>query len=174
MHIVSHDFDMKGVTPDKVVSIESKEDGVRHDIYLWTTPLKKEPENDTSCVRVSRRIGLSCSPPRSFPPRAGFSPPGAKLEKLVGGSAFTEGPVADAQGNVYFTDQPNDRILKWSIEGKLSTFMQPCGRSNGRSAASKETSGRAADAKNEMWRIDPAGKATVVIKDYQGQTAQRS
>jgi ribosomal protein L11 methylase PrmA len=41
-HIVSHDFDMKGVTPDKVVSIESKEDGVRHEIYLWTTPLKKE------------------------------------------------------------------------------------------------------------------------------------
>jgi hypothetical protein len=34
---------MKGVTPDKVVSIESKEDGVRHEIYLWTTPLKKEP-----------------------------------------------------------------------------------------------------------------------------------
>ena len=41
-HIVSHDFDMKGVTPEKVVTIESKEDGVRHEIYLWTTPLKKE------------------------------------------------------------------------------------------------------------------------------------
>ena len=57
--------------------------------------------------------------------------PGAKLEKLAGGFAFTEGPAADAQGNVFFTDQPNDRILKWSTDGKLSTFMQPCGRSNG-------------------------------------------
>ena len=28
-------------------------------------------------------------------------------------------------GNVYFTDQPNDRILKWSVDGKLSTFVQP-------------------------------------------------
>ena len=57
--------------------------------------------------------------------------PGAKLEKLAGGFEFTEGPAADAQGNVFFTDQPNDRILKWSIEGKLSTFMKPCGRANG-------------------------------------------
>src|SRR5204863_2015731 len=35
--------------------------------------------------------------------------PGAKLAKLAGGFAFTEGPAADAQGNVFFTDQPNDR-----------------------------------------------------------------
>ncbi|MCL4195103.1 MAG: methyltransferase domain-containing protein [Thermoguttaceae bacterium] len=38
--IVSHDFDMRGVTPDKVVELD--EDGESHTIYLWTTPLKKE------------------------------------------------------------------------------------------------------------------------------------
>ena len=42
--IVSHDFDMKGVKPDQVVTVNSSEDGVDHRIYLWTTPLKKEPE----------------------------------------------------------------------------------------------------------------------------------
>ena len=57
--------------------------------------------------------------------------PGARLEKLAAGFLFTEGPTSDAKGNVYFTDQPNDRIMVWSTEGKLSTFMQPCGRSNG-------------------------------------------
>ena len=57
--------------------------------------------------------------------------PGAKVEKLADGFKFTEGPAADADGNVYFTDQPNDRIMKWSTDGKLSTFLQPCGRSNG-------------------------------------------
>ena len=61
----------------------------------------------------------------------GIVAPGVELEKLAGDFKFTEGPIADAQGNVYFTDQPNDRILKWSIDGQLSTFMQPCGRSNG-------------------------------------------
>src|SRR5229473_1396412 len=57
--------------------------------------------------------------------------PGATLQKLAGGFMFTEGPAADADGNVFFTDQPNNRILKWSTDGKLTTFLKPCGRSNG-------------------------------------------
>ncbi len=45
--VVSHDFDMEGVKPDKVVKIDaSKEDGVGHTIYLWTTPLKKEKKSE--------------------------------------------------------------------------------------------------------------------------------
>jgi len=40
--IVSHDFDMAGVTPDKVIKVDSKEDNRQHTVYLWTTPLKKE------------------------------------------------------------------------------------------------------------------------------------
>ena len=39
--IVSHNFDMKGVQPDKVVEIDSNEDDDEHNIYLWTSPLKK-------------------------------------------------------------------------------------------------------------------------------------
>ncbi len=43
--IVSHDFDMEGVKPDKVVKMRAKNDRGderEHTIYLWTTPLKKE------------------------------------------------------------------------------------------------------------------------------------
>ena len=41
--IVSHDFDMEGVKPDKVVEIKtSDQNWNEHTIYLWTTPLKKE------------------------------------------------------------------------------------------------------------------------------------
>ena len=41
--IVSHDFDMEGVKPDRVVEITgTDDDGASHTIYLWTTPLKKE------------------------------------------------------------------------------------------------------------------------------------
>jgi len=39
--IVSHDFAMRGVEPDKVVKLTSEEDGAEHRIYLWTTPLKR-------------------------------------------------------------------------------------------------------------------------------------
>jgi methylase of polypeptide subunit release factors len=39
--IVSHNFDMEGVQPDKVIKIDSNEDDSEHKIYLWTSPLKK-------------------------------------------------------------------------------------------------------------------------------------
>lgn len=102
----------------------------------------------------------------------GASPvaPGAKLEKLATGFKFTEGPAPDANGNVYFTDQPNDRIHVWSTEGKLSTFMEPCGRSNGLAFDKNGTLWACADEKNELWKIDVKSKEkTVVVKDFGGK-----
>ena len=95
--------------------------------------------------------------------------PGARLQKLAGDFAFTEGPAADAQGNVFFTDQPNDRIMRWGIDGKLATFKQPCGRSNGLCFDGRGNLWACADEKNELWCIEPSGKVTVVVKDYQGK-----
>ena len=108
---------------------------------------------------------------------AGFSPavaesviiPGAKLEKLAGDFKFGEGPTCDANGNVFFTDQPNDRILEWSVDGKLSTFMQPAGRANGMYFDGKGNLIACADEKNELWSIAPDKKVTVLIKGYQGK-----
>lgn len=96
--------------------------------------------------------------------------PGAKLEKLADGFSFTEGPACDPQGNVYFTDQPNDRIMIWSIDGKLSTFMQPCGRSNGQRFDHHGQLISCADEHNQLWSIDVSTKkSTVLVKDYQGK-----
>jgi len=97
------------------------------------------------------------------------SAPGATLQKLAGDFKFTEGPAADAAGNVFFTDQPNDRILKWSVDGKLSTWMQPCGRANGLCFDRQGHLWACADGRNELWSIDPTGKPTVVLKDCQGK-----
>jgi gluconolactonase len=96
--------------------------------------------------------------------------PGAKLEKLAEGFKFTEGPSVDPKGNVYFTDQPNDRILKYDTDGKLTTFMQPCGRSNGLCFGPDGKLWACADEKNEMWIIDvETKKHTVVVKDFEGK-----
>jgi gluconolactonase len=70
---------------------------------------------------------------------------------------------------VFFTDQPNDRILKWSVDGKLSTFLQPAGRSNGMYFDAKGNLISCADEHNELWSIAPDGKATVIWKEYQGK-----
>jgi gluconolactonase len=95
--------------------------------------------------------------------------PGATLEKLAGEFSFTEGPTADAAGNVFFTDQPNDRILKWSVDGKLSTFLQPAGRSNGMFFDRSGNLIACADEKNELWSITRDGKVRVIWKDHEGK-----
>jgi gluconolactonase len=91
---------------------------------------------------------------------------GAKLEKLAGSFSFTEGPTSDAEGNIFFTDQPNDRIMKWSTSGELTTFLQPSGRSNGLSFDSKGILWSCADEKNELWMIDAEKKVTPVTLTY--------
>lgn len=93
----------------------------------------------------------------------------AKLEKLAGDFEFTEGPAADADGNIFFTDQLNNRILKWSIAGQLSTFLQPSGRANGLCFDHQGNLIACADEKNELWSISPDGQITVLVKDYQGK-----
>ena len=96
--------------------------------------------------------------------------PGATVQKLADGFKFTEGPAVDAAGNVYFTDQPNNRILKWDTEGKLTPFLEPSGRANGLCFDDKGTLWACADEKNELWRIDVNTKqVTVVAKDFEGK-----
>jgi len=95
--------------------------------------------------------------------------PGAKLEKLAGDFKFTEGPTADRDGNVFFTDQPNNRIMKWSVDGKLSTFLEPAGRANGMFFDAQGNLIACADENTELWSITPDGKHTVLAKEYEGK-----
>ncbi len=94
---------------------------------------------------------------------------GAKPQKLAGDFKFTEGPASDEQGNVFFTDQPNDRIMKWSVEGKLTTYKQPCGRANGLCFDRAGNLWACADEKNELWKIRADGTPQVILKDFDGK-----
>lgn len=91
----------------------------------------------------------------------------AELIKVADGYAFTEGPAADAKGNVFFTDQPNDRILKWSTDGKISVFFEG-GRCNGLYFDRHGNLLACADNENELWSIHPDGTHTVLIANYKG------
>lgn len=95
---------------------------------------------------------------------------GAKLEKLAGEFKFAEGTTCDPHGNVFFTDQPNDRILKWDVaEQKLSTFKQPAGRANGMCFDAQGYLLACADEKTELWSIKPDGTVTVLLKEFAGK-----
>lgn len=93
----------------------------------------------------------------------------AKLQKLASGFAFTEGPACDDKGNIYFTDQPNNRILKWSTDNELTVFGESFGRANGLYFDKKGNLISCSDEKNELWSISPDGQATVLVKDFEGK-----
>jgi gluconolactonase len=92
----------------------------------------------------------------------------AKLIKVSDQFSFTEGPAVDKMGNIYFTDQPNDKIWKYDINGKLSLFMDKTGRSNGLYVDGKGNIIACADNKDELWSISPKKKVTVLLNGFQG------
>jgi gluconolactonase len=82
--------------------------------------------------------------------------------------SFTEGASADRDGNVFFTDQPNNKIWKYDTSGKLSVFMENTGRSNGMYFDKDGNLVTCADEHNQLWSISPAKKVTVLLKDLNG------
>lgn len=83
---------------------------------------------------------LGCAPapppmqpaePAALPAPTALLAPGAAPETAAS-LVFTEGPAADAEGNVYFTEITGERILKYSsADGSISEFRKPSGRANG-------------------------------------------
>jgi gluconolactonase len=82
--------------------------------------------------------------------------------------SFTEGPSVDKKGNVFFTDQPNNKIWKYSIDGKLLIFLDNAGRSNGTYFDQKGNLIACADEHNQLWSISPKGKIKVLVHDLNG------
>lgn len=93
---------------------------------------------------------------------------GAELTLVSEEYEFTEGPAVDKNGDVYFTDQPNDRIVKWSAaDNTVSDWMKPSGRSNGLYFDHDGNLLSCADEKNELWRIDMEKNKTVLVADFE-------
>ncbi|WP_145855656.1 SMP-30/gluconolactonase/LRE family protein [Pedobacter suwonensis] len=82
---------------------------------------------------------------------------------------FTEGASVDKQGNVFFTDQPNDKIWKYDIHGKLSLYMDKSGRANGTYFDQKGNLIVCADENNEIWSIDQNKNIKVLFSEYEGK-----
>lgn len=96
--------------------------------------------------------------------------PGASVQKLGDGYAFTEGPATDAEGHVFFTDQPNDRIVRWDARtGAFSDWLKPAGRANGMYFDAAGNLLACADGKNELWSIAPDKTVTILLRDFGGK-----
>lgn len=93
----------------------------------------------------------------------------ARVELVSKQFSFTEGPAADKEGNVYFTDQPENKIWKYDTEGRLSVFMDKAGRANGLYIDRKGNLVACADEKDQLWLISPKGEVNVLVNNFKGQ-----
>ena len=94
---------------------------------------------------------------------------GATLHEVGSGFSFTEGPVCDKKGDVYFTDQPNNRIWKYA-DGKLSIYLEPAGRANGMFFDGEGNLIACADEHNELWLIKKDKSIQKLVTSYNDST----
>lgn len=83
--------------------------------------------------------------------------------------SFTEGPATDKEGNVFFTDQPNNTIWKYGTNGRLQLFLDSVGRANGMYFDSSGNLIACADEHNQLWSINKTGNITVLLRDFKGK-----
>lgn len=83
--------------------------------------------------------------------------------------SFTEGPSVNKKGEIFFTDQPNNKIWKYSTGGQLSLFKANAGRANGTYFDARGNLLACADEHNELWSIDQKGKVKVLLHEVEGK-----
>ncbi|MEW6161571.1 MAG: SMP-30/gluconolactonase/LRE family protein, partial [Verrucomicrobiota bacterium] len=88
--------------------------------------------------------------------------------QLVGeGYRFTEGPAANAKGEVFFTDIPNNRIHKIGLDGKVSVFAESTGGANGLMFGPDGRLFACANGKKQIVAYDSDGTAKVIANDIE-------
>lgn len=93
----------------------------------------------------------------------------AQVIKLATGFLFLEGPTSDKNGNVYFTDQKQDKIFVWSVDEKLIVFIEKSQRSNGLSFDNNGNLISCADEHNKLISIKMDGSVEVLVDNYNGK-----
>lgn len=94
---------------------------------------------------------------------------GSQLEKIQSGYSFTEGPAVAKNGEIYFTDQPNNKIYIWNEKQGIREFKVEGERSNGLYFAADGQLVSCADYRNKLIKIAMDGTKTVLVDKYDGK-----
>ncbi len=94
----------------------------------------------------------------------------AKIQLVSDQFSFTEGPASDRFGNVYFTDQPNDKIYFWDWKtNKIVEFRTGSGRANGTFFDKNDNLITCSDEKGQILKISKSGIAEILTTDFNGK-----
>ncbi len=117
------------------------------------------------CNSTSRQQSNSGTTPGNIKTEDSIIASGAVPELVSNQFSFTEGPAADKNGNIFFTDQPNNKIWKYSTDGKLSVFVNESNRSNGIYFDVNGNLLACADESNQLISFTPSGEKSVLVND---------
>ncbi len=94
----------------------------------------------------------------------------AKIQLVSNQFSFTEGPASDRFGNVYFTDQPNDKIYFWEWKtNKIAEFRTGSGKANGTFFDKNDNLITCSDEKGQILKINKSGIAEILTTDFNGK-----
>lgn len=108
-------------------------------------------------------------------------PAGAKVEKLAGGFAFTEGPIWFDAGYLLFSDIPRNEMRKWTPGGEVTLFRKPSGYDLndappgafiGSNGMTRDRQGRlivCEHGNHRVTRTEADGSITVLASEFEGK-----
>jgi gluconolactonase len=89
--------------------------------------------------------------------------------QLVGeGYRFTEGPAANKQGEVIFSDVPASKSYKIGLDGKVTEFVADTKRGNGQAFGPDGRLYASASGAQQVVAYDAGGKMTVIAEGIRG------
>jgi gluconolactonase len=91
--------------------------------------------------------------------------PGEGWQLVADGYKFTEGPAANAKGEVFFNDIPNSKTYKIGLDGKVTPFIEDSKRANGQAFDPDGKLYAVATGSSQVIVYDADGKPTVTFGD---------
>ncbi|MFO0909244.1 MAG: SMP-30/gluconolactonase/LRE family protein [Isosphaeraceae bacterium] len=94
--------------------------------------------------------------------------PGEEWRLVSEGYTFTEGPAANARGEVYFNDIPASKTYKIGLDGRVSLFATNTNRANGQAFGPDGRLYAVATATGKVVAYDEAGQPSTIAEGIPG------
>ena len=91
------------------------------------------------------------------------------LDLLWSGGGWLEGPVALPGGDVLFSDIPNDRVMRWSPDGRVAVEQRPAAYPNGQTLDRHGLVVRCEQGNRRVVRVEDDGSTTPLAESYRGR-----
>jgi sugar lactone lactonase YvrE/enterochelin esterase-like enzyme len=94
--------------------------------------------------------------------------PGEDWKLVADGYRFTEGPAANAKGEVFFNDVPESKTYRIGLDGKVSLFLPDTKTGDGQAFGPDGRLYAVAGGANQVVAYDADGKAAVIADGFRG------